>query len=308
MPAKTGTGKAPPAGARSRKKTSQPSDQAVDLFATARRHAIAAWSERSQEEPADGVVARAESLARELCRDLAPQSLAALAEAWAAETEDFGLTPFVTLGLPLELADHLRAVGADHLARQSQEFLLLAAQVRADRHEESWNTAAFEQLSAVRAAHRLILHEFVDPAWVAAGGVPQLVAMSLPEALNEARNAALPLFEARGQTVDINAPRALPSVRAERSRLRRLLLDLLSKASEYAPDGEHIEVTVAKKGSDKLAVAIRGSQTGMRASLKKAGCPTAKALLSVLGGALTLEGVRSEGVTMLFSLGIASRA
>ncbi|MBM3267832.1 MAG: hypothetical protein FJZ01_09310 [Candidatus Sericytochromatia bacterium] len=306
MPAKSPTGAKRPANRTAKAATAPKADR--DLLAGVRQQAIAAWRERSQEAPAATILGRAEALARELCRELAPQGLAALAEAWAAETEECGLTPFVMLGLPLEIAEHLRHAGADHLARQAQEFLLLAAQVRADRGEEQWGAALESQLDAVRSAHRLLVHEFVDPMWLAAGGTPALVAISLAEALAEARAAALPLFEARGQSAEINSPRALPPVRAERTRLRRLLIDLLAKASEYAPDGERIEITVARKGADRLAVAIRGSQAGLRASLKKAGCPTAKALLASLGGALTLEGVRGEGVTLLFSLATAVRA
>ncbi len=277
-----------------------------DPYASVRRRGLEAWYERSHEMPPDAI-RRSEALARELCRDLAPQGLGSLAEAWAAETEEFGLTPFVMLGLPMELAEQFRAAGADDLARQAQEFLLLAAQMRADRFEERWTAALEQQLETARSAHRLVVHDHVDPSWVTAVAVPTLVAISLPEALTEARAAALPLFEARGQTVEIAAPKNLPAVRAERNRLRRALLDLLVKASEYAADAEHFEITVARKGGDRLAVAIRGTQSGLRNSLKKAGCPTGKALLQSVGGTLTLEGVRGEGVALVFTLGIATR-
>lgn len=316
MPAKTRPPKEGPTArpARRRAAPRPPSDRpqassskrGQDLYATARRQALEAWYERSQEMPPEAI-RRSEALARELCRDLAPQGLGALAEAWAAETEEFGLTPFVMLGLPLELAEQFRAMGADPLARQAQEFMLLAAQMRADRFEERWAAEIERQLESARSAHRLVVHDHVDPSWVAAAAAPTLVPISLPEALIEARAAALPLFEARGQTVEITAPRNLPSVRAERSRLRRALLDLLVKASEYGTDAEHFEITVARKGADRLAAAIRGTKAGMRSSLRKAGCPTAKALLAAIGGSLTLEGVRGEGVAIVFSLGIAAR-
>ncbi|MBI6545892.1 MAG: HAMP domain-containing histidine kinase [Cyanobacteria bacterium NC_groundwater_1444_Ag_S-0.65um_54_12] len=178
---------------RSRKKTtgsgaipdSQPS-------AALCQHAMSAWSERTSGSIAEALLSRAEALVRELCRELAPQGLAALAEAWAVETEEAGLTSFAMLGLPLEIAQTLRGANFEKLANQAQEFLLLTAQLRAERQEERLRSSAETELGKLREHNRRLellerrrnefnaafAHELRTPL-MALGGCTELLAEQL---------------------------------------------------------------------------------------------------------------------------------
>lgn len=160
----------------------------LDTFAQVRGRAIVAWCERAVEAPSDVIMQRAEVLVRELCRDLPPQGLAGLAEAWAAETEEAALTPFFMLGLPLELAECLREANAIDLAKQVQEFLLLTAQLRADRSDERWREGAEGEVRKLKTANRRLQendrrrgefiaqlsHELRTPLTTIAGGAELL--------------------------------------------------------------------------------------------------------------------------------------
>ncbi len=151
---------------RSQARASRPlaGQAAGELASGIRNQALAAWMDRAQESPSGALVSRAEALVRELSRSLGAQALAALAEAWAAEAEEAGLTPFVTLGLLLEMASALRDANLSELARQAGEFVLLTAQVRADRSDERWQAALAAELDAERKRGEEVTRKLAEQA------------------------------------------------------------------------------------------------------------------------------------------------
>lgn len=114
----------------------------------------------------------------------------------------------------------------------------------------------------------------------------------------------------------------LPSLRADPHRLRQILLNILSNAVKFTPQGGHVRVTAAGRGGD-LVVAIADTGIGMalediptalepfrqldnRLSRKYEGTglglPLAKRLVEMHGGRLDLASRLGYGTTVTISL------
>ncbi len=63
--------------------------------------------------------------------------------------------------------------------------------------------------------------------------------------LSEAANAYRPQLEARGLSLDVQVKPNLPSVRADRSRVRLVLDQLVDNALKFTPDGGRVRLTAA---------------------------------------------------------------
>jgi signal transduction histidine kinase len=56
------------------------------------------------------------------------------------------------------------------------------------------------------------------------------------------------------------------TVMGDRTRLRQLLLNLITNAIKYTPRGGHVELSVTRRGSDEIAIAIRDTGIGIAAT------------------------------------------
>jgi signal transduction histidine kinase len=66
-------------------------------------------------------------------------------------------------------------------------------------------------------------------------------------------------IDARGQRLVAELEEGLPRVRVERDRIKQVLVNLLTNANEYCPDGAEIKVTANRVGGEvELAVADDG--------------------------------------------------
>jgi signal transduction histidine kinase len=51
----------------------------------------------------------------------------------------------------------------------------------------------------------------------------------------------------------------------DRTRLRQLLLNLVTNAIKYTPRGGHVELSVTRRGADEIAIAVRDTGIGIAA-------------------------------------------
>lgn len=86
--------------------------------------------------------------------------------------------------------------------------------------------------------------------------------MDLVDALKSAVEACMPLIEALGHKLKINAPKAPVLVHADSARLSQVFTNLLGNAVRYTPEGGNIRVTVTPL-EDRVAVSIRDSGIGI---------------------------------------------
>jgi len=70
------------------------------------------------------------------------------------------------------------------------------------------------------------------------------------ELARDAAKLVAPLFEARGQQLQVHQPAAPPVVFGDRRRLEQALLNLLANANRFSPEGSTVFLTVRSEGED----------------------------------------------------------
>ena len=80
--------------------------------------------------------------------------------------------------------------------------------------------------------------------------------------LEQLRESLEPVAEDKGVTLSVDAPRDLPTLRADQDRLRQVLLNLLTNALHYTPAGGRVEVTARVNGM-QLILLVSDTGTGI---------------------------------------------
>ncbi|HYU43934.1 MAG TPA: ATP-binding protein [Vicinamibacteria bacterium] len=84
--------------------------------------------------------------------------------------------------------------------------------------------------------------------------------------VSRAVEATLPLLEQRHHTVEVDLGRDPMRVDGDSTRLAQVILNLLSNAAKFTPEGGHIWVRVTREG-DETVLSVRDDGIGMRAEL-----------------------------------------
>ncbi len=153
----------------------------------------------------------------------------------------------------------------------------------------------------------------------------ELRTVHLSEALKDALQATQAQIEARSQQLTVKIPEDLPEVRADPARLAQILINLLSNAYKYTPEGGHIQVRAWQQdGFVHCAV----SDTGIGISLEEQarlftkffrsenpavrempgtglGLCIVKSLVELQGGRITVESEPGKGTTFSFTVPVA---
>lgn len=109
-----------------------------------------------------------------------------------------------------------------------------------------------------------LINEVLDLARIEAGRIDlSLEPVLLREAVEDCRQLVQPLAAARGLALEVELPEAAV-VRADRTRLKQVLLNLLSNAVKYNRDGGSVRLSASPAG-DMLRVAVADTGTGIRA-------------------------------------------
>jgi signal transduction histidine kinase len=147
----------------------------------------------------------------------------------------------------------------------------------------------------------------------------------LAQALDKALDATQGQIETRSQQATLEIPEDLPSVYADPARLEQVLINLLSNASKYTPQGGHIYTRAWVQG-DSVCCAV--SDTGIGISPEDQGrlftkffrsenpdvrkmpgtglglC-IVKSLVELQGGEIKVESQLAEGTTFTFTVPVA---
>ena len=70
-------------------------------------------------------------------------------------------------------------------------------------------------------------------------------------------------IEQKNQNLDIVVPEHLPPVLGDDLRVKQILINLLSNASKFTPEGGQLRVTAESDGSDRVAIAVSDTGIGM---------------------------------------------
>jgi signal transduction histidine kinase len=121
-----------------------------------------------------------------------------------------------------------------------------AIEPSADEHR-----ALLESIDRNAARMHRVVGDILDLARFRAGRVQlQLRRFDAVDLARSSISSVAPLAEARGQTIALDAPDAAISVFGDYRRLEQALVNLLSNAEKYSPDGSPIQVSVDTNGSE----------------------------------------------------------
>jgi len=151
--------------------------------------------------------------------------------------------------------------------------------------------------------------------------------VALPEVIAEALTAVRPLFESKGLALRADLAEGLPEISGDRTRIREVLLNLLSNAGRFTEQGG---VTVAARRRDgELLVSVADTGPGITAedqsrlfqpfqqldnSLRRRfggtglGLSISKRFVEMHGGRLWVESAPGAGATFCFTLPIVAPA
>ena len=131
-----------------------------------------------------------------------------------------------------------------------------------------------------------------------------------------------PLFDAKAQRLAVTIPAPAPVVPGDQRRLERVLLNLLSNATKFAPQGAEVGVRVTD-GAEEATIAVRDTGPGIseeglphlfeqffteRTSSSRhsigagLGLPIAKGIVEAHGGRMWAESAVGVGTTVSFAL------
>jgi signal transduction histidine kinase len=150
-----------------------------------------------------------------------------------------------------------------------------------------------------------------------------LTDIRLAEVIADLRPTIEGLARGSGLEVSFDVPRTMPAVRADRTRLREIFLNLVDNAVKYTPSPGKIKIS-AQAGDRKVDVSIADTGAGIPPSARKRifepfyrvagteavrgqassglGLAITKRLVEAQGGAISFESDASDGTTFTFSL------
>jgi len=168
-----------------------------------------------------------------------------------------------------------------------------------------------------------LVGDLIDMARLQSGAIRlNLQPLELGEVIHDSLDTMRPLIEARGQVLKVKLMAPMPSVVGDRSRLKQVLVNLLTNACDYTPSGGAITVAAEERdGYVIVSVADTGPgipleeqqrlferfYRGPRSERSRKGglglgLPIAQALVELHGGQIWLQSEVGRGSTFFFSL------
>ena len=77
----------------------------------------------------------------------------------------------------------------------------------------------------------------------------KLAEVALPEVIESLKNTMLPILKPRRQALNVRIEEGLPTVSADKSKLRQVFFNLLSNSSRFTPEGGRIEIKAVSNGT-----------------------------------------------------------
>ncbi|MBK8261088.1 MAG: PAS domain-containing protein [Nannocystis sp.] len=164
---------------------------------------------------------------------------------------------------------------SDFLANMSHELrtplnaIIGYGELIREEVEEEGNASRVEDLNKqLAAAHHLLglIDDILDLSKIEAGRLDLSIApIDVTELITEVRATALPLAARQGNTFEVHLEPELGAIIGDRTRLRQILLNLLSNAAKYTEGGAiHLSVRRRREaGRDWLVFEVRDTGVGI---------------------------------------------
>lgn len=170
-----------------------------------------------------------------------------------------------------------------------------------------------------------LINEILDLSKIESGKLElKLGEITLGRIIESLRSQITPLIEPRKQSLEVEIEEGLPPVRADKTKVKQVLLNLLSNASKFTPDGGKLKIE-AKREGDWCRVSVIDTGSGIRkedqnrifeafAQLgnpnKKGGVglglAISKQIVEKHGGRIWVESEYGKGSKFTFTLPLAS--
>jgi signal transduction histidine kinase len=170
----------------------------------------------------------------------------------------------------------------------------------------------------------VLINDILDLAKAEAGGLEMnLEKVRLAEAVNDLKRTISGLAKGSGLSVSIKIPADLPAVRADRGRLREIILNLVDNAVKYTPAGGRVELSAAARNGDVI-VSVSDTGVGIPPEAREnmfepfyrvkgisaqrgqassgLGLALTRRLVEAQGGEINYESEAGEGSTFTFTL------
>jgi two-component system, NtrC family, sensor kinase len=175
-----------------------------------------------------------------------------------------------------------------------------------------------------------LINDVLDISKIEAGRMElKCVTFDLREEVAEVCRSVSPLVAARGHTLTVEAPAVPANAFADRQRIRQIILNLISNAIKFTPDGGAIRVAIAPDGDNPslLRLSIQDTGIGIKAEdfsklFEKfrqldashnrryegtgLGLALTKQLVELNGGEITVVSEFGQGATFAFTVPAAN--
>ena len=177
-----------------------------------------------------------------------------------------------------------------------------------------------------RAGHNLlgIVSDVLDVSRIESGALKlDRAAADLNDVIDGAVEIARPGIEQKKQILEVKVAPGLPSAQVDTSRIRKVLVNLLSNASKFTPDGGRIVLVATTESSRDLTIAIADTGIGMtQEQIAQAlkpftqvqseysrqqegtglGLTISKSLIELHGGSMVISSTPDVGTMVAFTL------
>jgi two-component system cell cycle sensor histidine kinase PleC len=170
-----------------------------------------------------------------------------------------------------------------------------------------------------------LINDVLDMAKIEAGKLTlHYDTVSLKELVDDAARLMRGKIEEAGLTLVVEAP-DLPDIDADYRGLKQVVLNLISNAVKFTPDGGHVGVAISRQNADRLRVTVTDTGIGIAAEdLARLARPfeqvegqhskttqgtglglaLTKSLIELHGGTMSIESEPGHGTTVRFDLPI----
>ncbi|GAB4435098.1 MAG: hypothetical protein Kow00120_01760 [Anaerolineae bacterium] len=173
----------------------------------------------------------------------------------------------------------------------------------------------------------VLVSDLTDVSRIETGRIfVELKDVDINDVITQVREATIRQIEERRHTLVVNVPPDIPRIKADPRRLVQVLVNLVSNAYKYTPDGGNITIACQRR-EGAVWIAVHDTGVGMtEAELAQLGrkfwradnphvtnekgtglgFAITKSLIELMGGALTVQSRPGEGSTFAFTLPVAS--
>jgi len=266
-----------------------------------------------------------------------------------ARVEVGGLSETATLGAAFnEMADELEleASRRDQLDRLKDDFVLTASHelrspltsvqgfaelLMLERDSLTPRQAETVEIILDNCRHLVrLLNDLLDLARSDAGRLTiQAEPIDLAPLIDDVVRTMRAQTDGAGQSLTARIEPGLPRVDAEQARIRQILVNLLTNAHEYSPEGATIEVIAAPLDADLVEVSVKDNGPGIPAEQLEhiferftrgdagltqrvggtgLGLAISKSLVELHGGSIAVDSQVGVGSTFSFRLPVATGA